>query len=445
MRVVQLPWQHDNDNDHSSCQLSENKAQNKVRAPLLTMTMVTLPVSSLHTSPGTGEFAAVEHLPAQAAPLLWIISGFSNTDKPKQLTHDTRSRGTWNEQEVSRVAAHLWRQYAGRIQQAPRDTAKENAGTQEPQPDNPHVVFALLQHKGLERKHGGVHAINRGVKARTADERAKGKLLPTPDRATTAFERWLHAQTWDSCGTVYVLLSVLARGVPQIESICECVRCPVCSRLLCCFCGWGVVAQSLIRLGLGPPLPKGCDPQRSHPHSPPALCVAHQGSRALALSLCAKKRRLRSHSRRVSRVCVLIGGCARKAPTRTPTRVETVPEITAPPLVLHSTSHSHLNPKPCQKSQPPAHSALDPSCSHVLARNHRSPLILACEINSAISRRLSFRAASSASCGQHFPLKSHLPDPTRSKGAPTCQCTEPANTRKVYVPKVCEEEKQVEP
>ena len=56
------------------------------------------------------------------------------------------------------------------------------------------------------------------------------------------------------------------------------------------------------------------------------LKAAQQGYRALDLSLCAWERKLRSHSRRLSRVCVPIGGCASNAPCTHP-RERSLPRL----------------------------------------------------------------------------------------------------------------------
>ena len=92
----------------------------------------------------------------------------------------------------------------------------------------------------------------------------------------------------------------------------------------------------------------------------------------------------RSHSRRVSRVCVLIGGCSLNASTRTPTR-----EIIAPTLIL--------------AVRGPRRSSL----SHV--KGSGTPV--------GHPRR----------CPEQ--LTHELFRPRCLKGPPTCRCAEPANVR----------------
>ena len=101
-------------------------------------------------------------------------------------------------------------------------------------------------------------------------------------------------------------------------------------------------------------------------------------------------------------------------------------------------AHTHASRDGAGHHTTPAHSALDPRCSHIFARNHRSPLVLACELESPILRpvvhmlsaqeiesaifwRLSFRAASSASRGRQLSLKRSLPTPHMLKRSATGQ------------------------
>ena len=72
-------------------------------------------------------------------------------------------------------------------------------------------------------------------------------------------------------------------------------------------------------------------------------------------SLPVRLGKLRSHCRRVSRVCVLIGGCALNAPTRTPTRefVAAARSRTLEAGELQSTTHGAvLSSSPTSSSTP---------------------------------------------------------------------------------------------
>ena len=92
------------------------------------------------------------------------------------------------------------------------------------------------------------------------------------------------------------------------------------------FCVWLLAAGNTLRCHTFPDcagtrLPSGrdtqCPPVRSA--TTPSCESRSRDPRARALPLCAFGK-LRSHCRRVSRVCVLISGCPLNATTRTPTR-----------------------------------------------------------------------------------------------------------------------------
>ena len=129
--------------------------------------------------------------------------------------------------------------------------------------------------------------------------------------------------------------------------------CGGCSNLLCAvvccavFADGGVAAQSLIRVGLGPP-----PPQRARLAAVSSALAACPVCRASGIpSPCSLPVRKENHDRTAD-VCHVPADrwvCSESAHAHT--RVETVLDITAPPLILHSTSHSHVNLRPWKKSQ----------------------------------------------------------------------------------------------
>ena len=123
-----------------------------------------------------------------------------------------------------------------------------------------------------------------------------------------------------------------------------CVRCSAVSCGVTPFCGWGVLPSHPNLLRASPLQPKGGDSWhpgsvRIVPPSPEGRAIGIPSTRSPPLR--AKKKKQGPHSSRVSSDCM------------PDSRVETVSEITAPPLPLHLVSHSLVNPRSCKKSQHP--------------------------------------------------------------------------------------------
>ena len=151
------------------------------------------------------------------------------------------------------------------------------------------------------RNNDATEARNTGSRQANKQEQAQKARRQNNKREQTTQRKTRFPKDFRPSGPFWVFAPVS----PELRASSERLLC-------CCFCGWESLRRHPSESASDLSFPQGCDSQRSPPHSPPALCVAHQGSQALALSLCAKKRRLRSHSRRVSRVCVLIVGCGLK-------------------------------------------------------------------------------------------------------------------------------------